>query len=364
MKKILLTLAIISCNTLWAQTNEEYARYDPATFTWQFRIQPNLAEDNTEWVNYGYVERNHFTPKVKSMMKRNGGEFTYGYRISNDRNSKQTINYIFATTEIATPRPDSTSPGAAILNSNPAAMREWTLKIDARLKAEKTIQDTSLSKPAGWRRSMKIEDAQVGFGWFPEIEPYGPGVPPGRSAGGFEVRRPELPGVVLARMQGRVDEPALPDGYKVGGPVELAINKILENDQIYAPILAPAITLPTPYNGVELARRIKAHVATWLKLGLITQDTLDRLNRSFDSLITAQTYNNVAGTESAVKEILQEAYSHHKGLNHSKNEEDDDEHDAEPVKRKAPATVPINRVAARALSYDLSYLLTRTYLGK
>jgi hypothetical protein len=364
MKKILLTLAIISCNTLWAQSNEEYARYDPATFTWQFRIQPNLAEENTDWVNYQYVERNHFNPKVKSALKRNGSEFTYSYRISNDRKSKQTINYLFATTDVVIPRPDSTSPGAAVLNSNPAAMREWSSKIDARLNAEKTIQDTSLSKPTGWRRSMKIGDTDVGFGWFPEIEPYGPGVPPGRSASGFELRRAELPGVVLAKMQGRVDEPALPDGYKLGGPVELAINKILENDQIYAPILAPAITLPTPYNGAELARRIKTHVATWLKLGLITQDTLDRLNRSFDALIAAQTYNNTAGTQAAVKEILQEAYSHHNGLSHLKHEEDDDEHDAEPVKRKAPAAVPLNRVAARALSFDLTYLLTRTYVGK
>jgi hypothetical protein len=51
-------------------------------------------------------------------------------------------------------------------------------------------------------------------------------------------------------------------------------------------------------------------------------------------------------------------------LNHHKHEEDDDEHDAEPVKRKAPPVVPLNRVAARALSFDLTYLLTRAYIGK
>ena len=364
MKKTLITLALLVTSLSWAQVNEEYARYDAATFTWSFRMQPNLSENNTDWVNYQYVERNHFAPKVKSMLRWSGNEFSYNYRISNEKNAKQTINYLFATTEIVIPRLDTTSPGAAILSSNPAAMRDWNLKLDARIKAEKNLQNTSLSKPAGWRRSMNIDDTEVGFGWFPEIEPYGPGVPPGRSAGGFEFKRSELPGVVFAKMQGRVQEPALPEGYKVGGPVEQAINQILENDAIYAPILAPAIAVPAPYNGAELARRLKTHVATWLKLGLITQDALDRLNRSFDSLIAAQTFNNLAGTRDAVKEILQEAYSHHRGLDHNKHEEDDDEHDAEPVKRKSQATVPLNRVAARALSFDLTYLLTRAYMGK
>lgn len=364
MKKLFITGSLLVCNLVLAQSTQEYARYDPATFTWEFNMQPNLAEGDTDWITYQYVERNHFKPKVKSWLRWNGHEFAYSYRISNDRSSKQTINYIFANTPILIPRVDTTSPGAAVLNSSPAAMREWNLKIDARQDAEYAIQESSLTKPIGWRRSMSIGDEKMGFGWFPEIEPYGPGVPPGRSASGFELRRPDLPGVALAKMQGRVEEPALPSGYKPGGPVEQAIDKIIENDTVTAPVLVPAIVIPTPYNGAELARRIKTHVATWLKLGLITQDTLDRLNRSFDSLIAAQTYNNIAGTHAAVKEILQEVYSHHRGLNHNKNEEDDDEHDAEPVKRNAPVTVPLNRVAARALSFDLTYLLTRAYLGK
>ncbi|MEY4910751.1 MAG: hypothetical protein RL761_414 [Pseudomonadota bacterium] len=364
MKKILLTMTLLACNALWAQSTQEYARYDPATFTWEFNIQPRLVEGDTDWVTYQYVERNHFKPKVTSTVRWNGQQFAYNYRISNDRSSKQTINYLFADTPILLPLPDDSAPSADILNTNPIAMREWQLKLKAQRDAKKAYQNSSLSKPIGWRPSMSISDEGMGFGWFPAIEPYGPGVPPGRSASGFELRRPDLPGVVLAEMQGRVEEPALPDGYKLGGPVEQAINKILENDSLFSPILAPAITVPVPYNGAELSKRIKTHVGTWLKLGLITQDTLDRLNRGFDSLIAAQTYNNIAGTHAAVKEILQEAYSHHHGLNHSKNEEDDDEHDAEPVKRKAPATVPLNRVAARALSFDLTYLLTRAYIGK
>jgi hypothetical protein len=165
-------------------------------------------------------------------------------------------------------------------------------------------------------------------------------------------------------MTGSTEEPWGLDGLPETPFWEQKVAEIHELDYLTVPVLAPIIVIPTPYNGAELSKRIKTHVATWLKLGLITQDTLDRLNRGFDSLIAAQTYNNLAGTHAAVKEILQEAYSHHHGLNHSKNEEDDDEHDAEPVKRKAPAVVPLNRVAARALSFDLTYLLTRAYIGK
>jgi hypothetical protein len=81
-------------------------------------------------------------------------------------------------------------------------------------------------------------------------------------------------------------------------------------------------------------------------------------------LIAAQTYNNLAGTHAAVREILKEAYGHHRGFNHHKHEEDDEEHDAEPIKRKTPASAPLHRVAVRALGFDLTYLLVRAYMGK
>lgn len=243
----------------------------------------------------------------------------------------------------------------------------WQQQLWAQGSSKAAFKKQTVIAPKGWSAGLRTDEAvnQTSFVWTPGLKDGDPdGIDPGRSQNGFRAVRAELPGVTTAKMTGSTEEPWGLANLPKTSFWEQKVAEIQELDYLTAPVLAPIIVIPSPYNGAELARRLKTHVATWLKLGLITQDTLDRLNRSFDSLIAAQTYNNLAGTRDAVKEILQEAYSHHRGLNHNKNEEDDDEHDAEPVKRKSPATAPLNRVAARALSFNLTYLLTRAYVGK
>jgi hypothetical protein len=371
MTKIFITLlALALTTTLSAQPNEEYARYDAATYKWEFRMQPNSADGDTHWATYYYVERNHISPKIRSKLHGSHNGFVYSYRISNDRSAKQTINYMVARAPFKPELPEKTSPGAAELNSNPVAMRAWQLKLKTNREARRSIQDSSMTKPVGWRRKMSFDEQMTGFGWYPEIEPHGPGVPPGRSAVGFELRRPELPGAVLAKMQGRVEEPALPDGYKLGGPVEIAVNKILANDSVYAPILAPAITLPAPYSAAEHARLLKAHVQTWLGSAevapLISQDMLDRLNRNLDSLAQAAEYNNKSGVRSAFTALLTDVFGHHRGMSHKNAEEDDDDNDADALPQhegvansRFSSERGIHRIAARALIFNLMYLLKR-----
>jgi len=243
---------------------------------------------------------------------------------------------------------------------------EYHKLYDQYLEGVAAQEKATLTAPPKWHTRWNIKhDGYIEFGWFPspKNDTY-EGVAIGKTVNGFAITRPELPGVMFAETEGATDSRMILGGLPESGPIADAVKIMVDEDTVWTPVMVPAIAIPQPYNGAELARRIKAHTNYWLKLGLITQDTLDRLNRGFDSLIAAQTNNNISGTRAAVKEILQEAYGHHRGLNHNKHEEDDDEHDAEPLKRKAPATVPLNRVAARALSFDLTYLLTRAYMGK
>lgn len=243
----------------------------------------------------------------------------------------------------------------------------WQKQLWKQGFAKDDFENKTLKAPKGWSVGLRTDKDinQTSFVWTPGLKDSDPhGIDPGKTVNGFQVFRTELPGVTNAKLQGRTSEPWGLDVLPRTPFWEQKIDEILSLDYLNAPVLAPIIVIPQPYNGAELARRIKTHMASWLKLGLVTQDTLDRLNRSFDSLIAAQTYNNIAGTREAVREILQEAYSHHRGLDHNKNEEDDDEHDAEPINNKAPTAVSLNRVAARALSFDLMYLLTRTYVGR
>lgn len=371
----------MATSTAHAQTDTEYARFDPATRTWELNFQQKSAEDDgaADWRRFRYEIANAIKPTVRSTVRWRGDAFVYQYRIANHRSAPQVIDYLYTWTPITPLPPKKPNPTGAELNASPQLMRAWQLQLDQRLQEMRAMQDASLSQPEGWRRAMSFEKEEIGFGWFPTIEPYGPGIPPGRSAGGFEIRRPELPGATYAKMQGRVDEPGLPTGYKPGGPVEQAIKEIIATDQVYVPILAPTITLPVPYSSAEHARRLKAHAQTWLgdetHSPIVSTDVLDRLNRQFDVLIPALAGNNKTAARAAVIEMFNEAFGHHQGLNHHKLNEDDEDQDAEALPHKIEARagaqqepprkpLTIHRVPARALAFNLVYLLTRMEIGR
>ena len=355
---LLLVICTLFAGMAFAQDS---AVFNASKGTWRLYYK---SPETRQWVQTEYVQQNAIAPSVQSAVRWNGSAFQYDYRVSNKRHAKQAID-LFRVWGIpllyeVTNLPPRT---ADFMKDNENWQQQGWAQLDIKDKFEKTV----VKAPKGWRAGLRTDEDvnQTSFVWTPGWKDADPdGIEPGRSQNGFRAIRTELPGVTTAKMTGSTEVPWGLDGLPETPFWEQKIAEIRDLDYLTVPVLAPIIVIPVPYNGAELARRIKAHTATWLKLGLITQDTLDRLNRSFDALIAAQTYNNLAGTRDAVKEILQEAYSHHRGLDHNKHEEDDDEHDAEPVKRKSHATVPLNRVAARALSFDLTYLLTRAYMGK
>ena len=364
MKKIhllsssLLLIFALFTNTVFAQDS---AVFNTSKGTWRLYYQD---KETDQWVQKTYVQQNAIAPRVNSIVRWNGSVFQYDYRIRNQRQAKQPIGYVRVWgIPLIYDIPNMQPITASYTGQNEL----WTQQMRAQNSMKITFEEKIVKAPKGWSADLRTDKDvnQTSFVWTPGLKDSDPnGIEPGNSVAGFKVLRTELPGVTNAKMGGVTDEPWGLSEVPETPFWQQKVAEIQELDYLTVPVLAPIIVIPTPYSGAELARRIKTHVATWLKLGLITQDTLDRLNRSFDALIAAQTYNNISGTHAAVREILQEAYSHHRGLDHTKHEEDDDEHDAEPVKRKSPAVEPLNRVAARALSFDLTYLLTRAYIGK
>lgn len=86
--------------------------------------------------------------------------------------------------------------------------------------------------------------------------------------------RAELPGAGWMELHGYT-----PDKYKAAtlpraGAVADQVEQVHRNNLADVTVLVPAIVLPKPYNGAELARRLKAHVATWPNAGLINAESL------------------------------------------------------------------------------------------
>ena len=357
-KSLLLLAAICYSFPMYAQDS---AVFNAVKGTWSLYYQD---AETSQWVKKEYVQQNAIEPRVQSTVRWNGTAFQYDYSIKNMRQAKQAID-LFRVWGIPliydVPNMPPITADFKTDNEN------WQQQLWKQRFAKTDFENKTVKAPKGWSAGLRTDKEvnETSFVFTPGLKDSDPsGINPGDTLRGFRAIRTELPGVTTAKMTGSTKEPwGLDDLPETPFWVQ-KVDEIQAQDYLTVPVMAPIIVIPTPYNGAELARRIKAHMATWLKMGFVTQDTLDRLNRSFDSLIAAQTYNNIAGTRAAVREILQEAYSHHRDLNHTKQEEDDDEHDAEPVNRKAPATAPLHRVAARALSFDLMYLLTRAYIGR
>ncbi len=225
--------------------------------------------------------------------------------------------------------------------------------------------------PKGWSAGLRVDEKEgrTSFVWTPglkDTDSYG--VEPGRSQSGFAVLRPELPGVARTYLQGRIAEPWGLDGLPETPFWTAKVDEIEDLDYLLVPVLAPIIPVPNPYNGAELARRLKAHVQTWLKYGHINADALTRLNRQFEVLIPALEINNKQAARAAVIAIRKECADRNSGLGDDKAGEDDDHDSAAlprtPAQRSAAPALALDRVAARALLFDLRYLMDRMDSGR
>lgn len=346
---------------------QDSAVFDAQQNAWKLYYQDPETE---QWVNKTYVARTAIRPSIKTSVTGNGMPFTYHYTLRNQRGAQQNISVIrIWGIPLVYAIPDLPPVTANIRTDND----KWTQQNWVQLTAKEKFENSVVKAPKGWSAGLRVDEkeGQTSFVWTPglkDTDSYG--IEPGRSQSGFAVMRPELPGVARTYLQGRIAEPWGLDGLPETPFWTAKVDEIEELDYVLVPVLAPVIPVPSPYSGAELARRIKAHTQTWLKYGHVSADVLDRLNRQFDVLIPALEGNNKAAVRAAAIEMFKEVFGHHRGLTHHKLDEDDEDQAAQALPRKqtdhtgttastVPQPVTIDRVAARALAFNLMYLLAR-----
>ena len=331
--------------------------------------------ETEQWVIKTYPARTAIRPVIKSTVNWNGTQFSYHYKVKNERGAEQNISVIrIWGIPLTYPVPDLPSITADIKTDTTA----WTHQKWAQMTVRNKWADQVLKAPRGWDAGLRVDEKvnQTSFVWTPGLkESDSNGVTPGHTQSGFAVFRPELPGIARTYLQGRITEPWGLDNLPDTPFWSRKVNEIQDQDFLLVPVLAPVIVVPQPYNGAELARRLKVHTQTWLKYGHINAEVLDRLNRQFDALIPALEGNNKVATRAAAIEMFKEVFGQHPGLNHHKLGEDDEDQAAEALPHKhaarsaaapklAAQPVALHRVAARALAFNLMYLLTRMEIGR
>lgn len=350
---------------------QDSAVLNPQLGTWQLYFK---NPDTEQWVTKSYEARTAIEPRIQTHLQWSGAQFQYRYQISNSRSAKQNISVIRVWgIPLIYPVPNL-PPIVADIKIDPEAEfhQHW-----AQLIAKKKFYDEILKPPKGWSGDLRTDEkvSQTSFVWTPGLKDTDSiGILPGQTERGFTVLRPELPGVARTYLQGRIAEPWGLDNLPDTPFWSQKIDEIQDQDYVLVPVLAPIIVIPSPFNSAELARRIKTHVQTWVKYGHISADALIRLNRQFDVLIPALEGNNKPAIRSASFELFKELFVHHHGLDHYKlGQDDDDQFDLplrlrhggqNPGQQAESPPVEVQRIAARALAFDLRYLLTRVELGR
>ena len=331
--------------------------------------------ETKQWVSKTYVQQNAIQPNIKSAVHWNGQQFVYRYRASNRRDAKQAIDSIRIW---GIPLIYSVPDLPPVTANAKTDAEGWTHQYWAQITVKEKFNHEVVKAPKGWDAGLRIDENvnQTSFVWTPGLKEGDPdGIFPGKIQNGFAVFRAELPGMARAKLTGATAEPWGLDNLPNTPFWSRKVNEIQDQDFLLVPVLAPVIVVPQPYNGAELARRLKVHTQTWLKYGHINAEVLDRLNRQFDALIPALEGNNKVASRAAAIEMFKEVFGQHPGLNHHKLGEDDEDQAAEALPHKhaarsaaapklAAQPVALHRVAARALAFNLMYLLTRMEIGR
>lgn len=359
-----LALALLLTTPVMAQTAKDTVRWDDRASQWVYTLF-NPA-DLSRYKEVRYTPRTLIEPVVKSKVQWDKDLYEYSYRVKNGGSARQPISSI----SVQAPKWDAEAIKHAPLP--PGLTGPQLVAIGrAEVAAEDAFVAKTLYSPNRWESFLNVNSpTRVVFGWLVDYQKGYSGIAPRTAKNGFSVLRAELPGVGWIFFKGYT-----PDLYNAAslpraGAVADQVEQVHREDSVDVPVLVPAIVLPKPYNGAELARRLKAHVATWPDVGLMDADSLAAVSPKLDALINALNVNDKKAARAAANAIQAEVRRHHPGMGDANTDDDDDAHDSKTNKRKfisdrgalEEATepgFPIHRVAARALTFDLKYLLAR-----
>lgn len=364
LRASVLAIVVTITPPVFSQTAQDTVRWDERAAQWVYTLfNPADASKSKE---IRYTPRTLIEPLVKSSIRLDKDAFEYRYRISNGGDARQPIGSI----SVRAPKWDAEAIKHAPL---PLGMSGPEIVAIARAEtaAEQAFVSKSLASPNRWKAFLNVNrPTRVVFGWLANENNTFQGIEPSKAQGGFSVLRAELPGAAWAELQGNTPDiynaPTLPSR----GALAEHVAQVLQDDAVYVPVMVPAIVVPSPYDGTELARRIKAHVSTWVDSGLMDAERLTAMVPQFDLLIASMGANDKKSARAAVVSIMVEAFKPHPNMTYENTDDDGEANDSSADKRKvlnalgalvdvaAPPSA-LHRVAARALIFDLRYLLVR-----
>lgn len=288
-------------------------------------------------------------PIVRSAFKlQHDGEVVYSYHVTNGKKSRQPlVSLLF-------------DPVTDIVSASPLPKRYQDVN-PANVLQHIAAAVSAISTPAGWTgRSTPSRAGGLRIGWsFNELtneKNESDGLLPGKTQTGFGFSSKEIVGISMAQMDG--NSPI--NSYVDEGPSSVEINKQLEpleqHDYVTRPAAVPAISVPNPFNASVLIVRIQNQMHTWIPMQLLDTNFSSQLDRYLVAAANAYRHNQPKAGKEHIQTLRKMLKKEHEDADKDDEKEDGKSEVKNDDKSKR---LPIDRLAARVLDFNLKYVLKR-----
>jgi hypothetical protein len=342
-KLFILKLVIVGCLQLASTAKAapgEGISFDPSTgdYTVSYFV---VLDDGTNLLQKTIFEpATKIEPSVQSKFRLEDADIViYRYTVLTSSRSRQMLGTVRFDL-LSRINGSQTFPA----NISPATDAQMGSIIDANKKA--------LATPAGWNGNDFPNNAGGDrVSWNPINNR---GLQPGASLTGFGFSSQYLPSIDSVALQGVRKRRVTYAGAGPQGDVKQQFDALRQNDFVPRNAAVPTIAVPNPFDAAALLDSIRTQVATWPSKKLLDPAFAAKIDSSMVAAANAYRLNNSRAGKENIDSVRSLLAHEHNFLDH------DDEDNDDTAEHKAATHLTIDRLAARALDFDLRYVLKRS----
>lgn len=314
-----------------------------------------------------YDTPNKIKPGVRAKLSSTKGrDIVYSYDISNGKAAKQDI-YTFGFTTRAPWWENSSLVTHATATSQASAgnMSGTAKAIEARVSYTGTIESTRMKQSDKWLPEIAFAKSNQAFRFSWQAHPNKPvldDIKPGQARRDFGLVLPYLPGLVTFEFEG--NSKSFKFAGAAGGDSKIwkDLDKLMFGSTAPAATvqsLGPKVLIPEPFNAKALAAAISNDLASWVEAGQLSEPLAQRLRGTLAVIGSAAELNNRSGVTGNVDRIFSDLFSRQEGMRYENVEEDNDDGE-----NRKSANPELNRLAARAIAFNVFELKRRFLAGR
>lgn len=306
-----------------------------------------------------FIPATKINPTLISKLKLKADDvISYNYTLKNGRASQQNI--ILVNLEPVSSITTSLSNIASITYAPINTQAEQDAIFTALTQADDKMRDVAkgFNTPTPWRASMTYAEDLNKFriGWRTKVVN---GMQPGRHAT-FGFNSHDLPGIIQSEIKGYASGSKEIPGEETqdaeDGGFGQQYENLINSNYIQRPAAVPSIAVPTPFNAAVLIDRIQTQMHTWIAMQLLDATYSSQLDRYLTAAANAYRLNQPKAGKEHIQTLRKMLKKEHEDADKDDEKEDGKHEGKSDDKNKR---IPIDRLAARVLDFNLKYVLKR-----